>query len=382
MGLGFSILGGLLVLLFVYLGWRIRQQQQAILDFQLTYHKTMTPAQIKNSRHFFFQSEIKKSAVKRRLHLGVQLGRWSSYGLFALILAQQFGMVTAVQPQSVTLSWIGLLATLTARNLCQWRLNQQLYASVQIKQLPDHVDLMMTPTQFTQPFLKYQLWSIGTLAALLMIFVVASWTETLPADYSKTVLNSFLIPPMKTAQSQQSASSSSSSSHFTVTYTEKSSSSSSSSQPQTKEDKAYTSAAYVRSLPVKSQSYLTTQDHVGLISMYYLALNHYDYDGIANDSAVKYEFHIIKNLQPLTIVVTSTQQKFVYLTQIDKQNYVRIYKFNSQTPSALHGLVPAYTEYPNSKVKLGQLINGYYSDQDGPYHRTMWAMEPGTDWTY
>ena len=169
---------------------------------------------------------------------------------------------------------------------------------------------------------------------------------------------------------------------MTVTYTENSSSSSSSSQPQTKADKAYTSAAYVRSLPVKSESYLTTQDHVGLISMYYLALNHYDYDGIANNPAVKYSFHVIKNLDPLTIVVTSTSQKFFYLTQIDKQNYVRIYKFNNQNPSALHGLVPAYTEYPNSKVKLGQLINGYYSDQDGPYHRTMWAMEPGTDWTY
>lgn len=387
MALWFSIIGGMLVLGLIYLGWRLRQQQRGIIDFQLTYHKTMTPAQIQHSRRFFFQTEIKKSSVYRRLHMGVQVGRWGSYGLLALIVVQQIGLWQPDdQPVMATLCWLGLLVTLTGRNLCQWQLNRQLYASVQIAQTPAHVDLMMTPMHFTQSFLRLQLWSIGTLATLMLTLAVASGTETLPDDYLGGLLDglgwqstsSRVMPRVSSSSSQESDTDDDDAQDDAEQTTTRS------SESQTKVKKVYTSAAYVRSLPVKSQRYLTRQDRVGLISMYYLVLNHYDYNGIANNPTVKYVYHVVKNIKPLTIVVTSTEakRKFYYLTQIDKQNYVRVYRFKNQTPSAFHGLVPAYQEYPKSKVKMGQLIKAYYSDQDGSYHRTMWAMEPGTDWTY
>ncbi|KRO26470.1 hypothetical protein [Lactiplantibacillus fabifermentans] len=394
MGLLLTILGGLLVIGLGYLGWRLRQQQRAIIDFQLTYHKTMTPAQIQHSRRFFFKTEIKKSAGYRRLNLGVQVGRWGSYAFIVAILAQQFGILDADDMAVMaTLLWLGLFATLTLRNGCQWWLNRQLYASVAVADTPAHVDLMMTPQSLTQAFLHYQIWGIGTLGTLLVVLAIASGTAVLPADYFANGFNGFLFQSATRSTTTYMRSSTTSSESATTadndTTTDNETNgtdatSDSSSAPKSKAEKAYDSAAYVRSLPVKTKNYLNTQDRVGMISMYYLALNHYPANGISNNPGTKYAFHIIKNMKPLTIVVTSSgynDKKFLYLTQIDDQERVRIFKFKNQTPTALNGLVPEYTEYPNSQVKMGQLINGYYSEEDGPYHRTMWAMEPGTLWT-
>lgn len=389
-----------------YFGIRHQLDQRQLIDFQQRYHRTMTPLQIRKSRRFFFQSEVRKSPRMRQRQLFMQIGRWLTIGGLVLIGAQLLGVPSFSDDDQVwfTLTWALILVGISLAGSMRWLLNRELYAITAPDPAVDHVDLTTTPTKLGQHLGRHQAGLAISLSILLLTFTVGSATETI----SPSLLNqNASVSPFgarwhwqlswstrtkatpstssTTSQTTEAAEDSSSSSQTNAGTTTRQRSESVS---ETTHTRAFHDAAFVRTLPSTKQRYLTEQDQVGLISMYYLAVTHSSPAGLEDDPSAKYTYHRISNYAPTTYILTrkaiNGHQTFTYLAQIDDQQVVRLYHFKQPDGALtdLHGLVPKYTEYPNSAVKFGQLITGYYSDQDGPFHRTMWAMQPGQPWQY
>ncbi|AVK63447.1 hypothetical protein C5Z26_04725 [Lactobacillus sp. CBA3606] len=389
MTVGLIIIASLAVLGGGYNFVRLQLDRRQLIDYQLGYHKTMTPTQIRHSRRFFFKRERQKLSAYRQLSGWNRLGR--AIGIIGLVLIglQLLDGMTFFDSQQAwfTAGWAMLLVGFSLAWVADWWLRQQLVQVLTPTTATKSVNLMMTPAPLGQQTLRHRLGLGIGVSVLLVVTTLASALSILPADGVVTKVDQLLASrpigisrtdsrATTTTMSGQSSGSATQTSNDTTTAT--------SSSQSAGVDRAEQDAAYVRTLTPKHEAYLTTQEKVGLISMYYLAITHGSPAGMEDDPSVTYTYHLIKNYHPLTIVLkaTGTKNEFFYLAQIDKQNHVRLYHFTSQTPTELHGLVPVYQEYPQSKVKLGQLIAGYYSAEDGAYHRTMWAMQAGEAWSY
>ncbi|AVK60846.1 hypothetical protein C5Z25_03355 [Lactobacillus sp. CBA3605] len=393
MAVGLIIIASLAVLGSGYNFIRLQLDCRQLIDYQLSYHKTMTPTQIRHSRRFFFKSEIQKSSAYRKLKGWNRLGR--GLGIIGLVLIglQLLDVMTFFDNQQAwfTAGWAMMLVGFSLAWVVNWRLRQQLLQVLTPATASKSVDLMMTPAPLGQQALRHRLGLGVSVSVFLVVTTLASALSILPAEGVVTKVDQLLASRpagISMTESQATSATVSSKSQGSATKTSNDTTTTTSSSRAESQsagvDRAEQDAAYVRTLTPKHEAYLTTQEKVGLISMYYLAITHGSPAGMEDDPSVTYTYHLIRNYQPLTIVLkaTGTKNEFFYLAQIDKQNHVRLYHFTSQTPTELHGLVPAYQEYPQSKVKLGQLIAGYYSEADGAYHRTMWAMQAGDAWQY
>ncbi|CAJ1229009.1 hypothetical protein [Lactiplantibacillus xiangfangensis] len=368
-----------------YFWIRTVQWQSRLIDFQGTYHKTMTPLQIRRSRRAFFESEIRKSAQLRRLDLVARIG-WGVVIVAGILVAAQLLDVLDLTPHAqlwLALTWgVGTVA-FGGRLWLERLVAQQLYELTALAENAVIIDLSATPRQLGQQILKNQLGlMIGTILMGTVLTIGSFQGRLMVVGTRRPITRSvWPVTGSNTAQQATAASSASQGKSSATTTT------SQSEDTRYREPRVNRDPAYVRTLVPKSQSYITTQDQVGLLAMYYLAYIKAPADALEHNPGVKYNYHIINDRQPLTIVVKSNQAKrpFEFMAEIRGKGalanrQVRLYKFTATTPSALNGLVPAYREFSNSQVKMGQLINAYYSEEDGPYHRTMWAMEPGEAW--
>ncbi len=386
-----------------YFRIRLHFDQHNLIEFQQQYHRTMTPLQIRKSRQFFFKSEVKKSPHLRRLQLGLQIGYWGAIIGLVLVAAQLLGVTTTSGDDQIwfTLTWVIVLIAASLAGGTNWLRNRALYALTAPDPEVTHVDLTTTPTHLGRTFGRHHAGYAISLVLLLLTITVGSATSTL----SPTVFNrQMIVSPFgvgigfswRTTQSSTTSSQATSAttagngnraSDTSGTSATTSSQRSESSKAEI-HTRAFSDAAFVRTLPVTKQRYLTEQDQVGLISMYYLAVTHSDPDGLENDPGAKFFYHRISNYAPTTYILQrqaiNGHKTFEYLAQIDDDNQVSLYHFKQSDGALteLHSLVPKYTEYPNSMVKFGQMVTAYYSEQDGPYHRTMWAMQPGQAWQY
>ena len=344
----------------------------------------MTPLQIRRSRRAFFESEIRKSAQLRRLDLVARIG-WGVVIVAGILVAAQLLDVLDLTPHAqlwLALTWgVGTVA-FGGRLWLERLVAQQLYELTALAENAVIIDLSATPRQLGQQILKNQLGlMIGTIL-MGTVLTIGSFQGLMVVGTRRPITRSaWPVASSNTAQQATAASSASQGKSSATTTT------SQSEDTRYREPRVNRDPAYVRTLAPKSQSYITTQDQVGLLAMYYLAYIKAPADALEHNPGVKYNYHIISDRQPLTIVVKSNQAKrpFEFMAEIRGKGalanrQVRLYKFTATAPSALNGLVPAYREFSNSQVKMGQLINAYYSEEDGPYHRTMWAMEPGEAW--
>lgn len=385
------IISGAWLLGWGYFTFRLSQDSADIVDFQSNYHRTMDPQQIILSRRAFFRSECRKNPRLRHLNRWRQLGKgllWLG-GIAGSLQLIRWVMV-ATHPEwwfaatgvVVMIGW-GLFAG------CTWVSNRQLYRLTTPVAGVEHVALTVTPVQPAQHFLRHQLGSLLSLMGIFMMLIIGSLTGIIKVGYQpkpnqQAIISHGLVIGTQTPPTVSTTAPQSNEHHHSAASVKDDSS----TTTLPKWQRVAKDPAYVRSLAIKRQAYLTTQDQVGLFSMYYLALTNSPADGMENNPGVRYTFHRIKNYHPVTIVVKSNETRpFIYLAQISgsgpvEQRTVRLFRFTGQTPSQLHGLVPPFVPYPNSAVKIGRLINAYYSEQDGAYHRTMWAMAPGTAWQY
>lgn len=369
-----------------YFWMRTVQWQSQLIDFQGTYHKTMTPLQIRRSRRAFFKSEIRKSAQLRRLNLAARISGGVVLVAGILVVAQLLDVLDFATHARLwlALTWgVGIVA-FGVRLWLERLIAQQLYELTALAEDAVIIDLSATPRQLGQQILKNQLGLMIGTVLMGMVLIIGSFQGLMVVGTRRPIMSRIGQVANSNMHQQTTMMSSSSASQ------DGSSSTTTTSQPESssyREPRVNRDPAYVRTLAPKSEPYITTQDQVGLLAMYYLAYIKSPADGLEHNPGVKYEYHIISDRQPLTIVVKSNQSKrpFEFMAEIrDKgtlaNRQVRLYQFTATTPSALNGLVPAYREFSNSQVKMGQLINAYYSEEDGPYHRTMWAMVPGEAW--
>ncbi len=376
---------GIYIAIIGYFWMRTVQWQSRLIDFQGIYHKTMTPLQIRRSRRAFFKSEIRKSAQLRRLNLAARIS-WVVV-IFAgiLVVAQLLDVLDFATHARLwmALTWgIGTIA-FGSKLWLERLIAQQLYELTALAEDAVIIDLSATPRKLGQQILKNQLGLMIGTVLMGMVLTIGSLQGLMVVGTRRPIMSRIgQVANSNVNQQTTMPSSSSSQDRSSSTTTTSQSEDSRYREPRVNRD-----PAYVRTLTPKSEPYITTQDQVGLLAMYYLAYIKSPADGLEHNPGVKYKYHIISDRQPLTIVVKSNQSKrpFEFMAEIrDKgaldNRQVRLYQFTATTPSALNGLVPAYREFSNSQVKMGQLINAYYSEEDGTYHRTMWAMEPGEAW--
>lgn len=405
---GFTITAVLLGLIVIYFRIRLHLDQRRLIDFQQQYHRTMTPLQIRKSRRFFFKSEVQKSPHLRRLRLAMQLGNWGVIAGLVIVAAEMIGITTDSGDDQLwfTLTWAFILIAASLTGITNWLLNRALFELTAPDPEVNHVDLTTTPTVISRNFSHHHVGYVLSLVLLLLTLTIGSVTETVsPSVFGRSVTvspfgiglrfswHSRQTSTAKTPTTMTDANTDTTTTSNSQTTSSRTSSAETSSQTtaSTKSEihtRAFKDAAFVQTLPSTKQRYLTEQDQLALISMYYLAITHGDPAGFENDPGAKFFYHRISNYAPTTYILQrqaiNGHKTFEYLAQINDDNQIHLYHFNNPDgqPTELHQLVPKYTEFPNSSVKLGQLVTGYYSEQDGPYHRTMWAMQPGQAWQY
>ena len=148
----------------------------------------------------------------------------------------------------------------------------------------------------------------------------------------------------------------------------------------TKVSAANQNVRQIQRLAVGSQR-LSSRAKMTLFSMYYNDITNYDLD---TDST--YTYHVIHDQAATWYVLMQDSEddgvSFYYLVKESASHQIQLYRFNDPTgdKTALHGLVPAYTPYYQTKVKLGQLTTAFMTQKN--YQYVIKKMHPGKVWSF
>jgi len=326
---------GLILVVLVGLGlaWRFARLKQQIISDRQHYHRTMLPQQIRASRRFFYRTEIKQSPRLRWLM------RLERVGLIAVVIGIGLPWIVTPAPTPVVIvGMVGLLIGSVVFASCNMLLNRQLLATTVVPDQPATASLSVTPKHFADQELRYfkVLNGLFLIAAILGALLMLGLVQNNEAVQRTKVV--------------------------------------------TKVSAANQNVRQIQRLAVGSQR-LSSRAKMTLFSMYYNDITNKDLD-----TGSRYTYHVIHDQTVTWYVLMQDSEddgvSFYYLVKEDGQHQIQLYRFNDPTgdKTALHGLVPAYTPYYQTKVKLGQLTTAFMTQKG--YQYMIKKMHPGKAWTF
>lgn len=335
LSIGFIIImAGLLVVV-----WRFKHLEKQLLADRQQYHPTMLPKQIRASRRFFFRSTIKNTPRLRWLN------RFRQLGVGVIIAGMALSLWPVIRGQSHVSALIIIFTILCylvggwLMVLCFWQLNRRLIKLTTVPDVPANTTLFAIP----QRFAVRAKWFV--LLESVFMLIAVTWMVGATGYWV-----------MGAIESQET--------HIV-----------------TKVSAANQNVLQIQKLATDNQK-LTTRAKMTLFSMYYKDITNYDLD---SDSST-YTYHVIHDKSVTWYVLMENSEDnglgFYYLVKEDAQHRIQMYRFNDRNgdKTALHGLVPAYTPYYQTKVKLGQLTTAFMTQQD--YQYTIKLLHPGNNWHY